>query len=519
MKKSMFVIGILILLITGQVFCGGNKEPVEEPSVAFYATHNAPVINWDPSVEFSTSIVVLHNVYETLLRYIPETDTFVPVLATDYTQDDDLTWTFQLREDVTFHDGTPFNAEAVKFSIDRTMEMHKGAAYIWNPVKEVVAVDDYTVRFDLKRPAPMDQVVSCVYNAYIMSPSIADKGDDYFIEENECGTGPYKLRSSVKGDEVILERYDDYWGGWKGDQWDMLVFKHIGENASRRQMVESGEADVVSVLMPEDVKSLMNKDNVEVLLREGYVNHFAFFNSRRSPLDNVVVRRALSYAFPYEDVVKYARGGMATVATGPVPAGIWGQYPERVYTYDMDKARDLLAEAGYPDGGFKLVYTYIAGDEERKKTAELYKASLAEIGVDLEVRGMPWDSMWELGKSKNPEGQQDIFSVMWYADVISPSAYLYSLFYTEEDTYFNLGYYSNPEFDELLDAADAMSGIDKEKATKMFIDAQEIVIHDAVALCQGDVKSLFVVSNDINGVEINPAYPAVVFFYDTKITE
>lgn len=274
---------VLAIFIASHAFCTGSQEKAQMPDVAFYATHNAPVINWDPSVEFSTSICVLHNVYETLLRYIPETDTFIPVLATSYSQDDDLTWTFHLRKGVTFHDGTLFDADAVKFSIDRTMKMHKGASYIWNAVSDIIVIDDFTVQFKLKRPAPMDQVVACVYNAYIMSPSVAvavaDKGDDFFINENECGTGPYTLRNSIKGDEVILERYNDYWGGWKDNQYDNIVFKHIGENASRRQMVESGEADVVSVLMPEDVKALMNKPDVQVLLSDGYVNHFAFLTA------------------------------------------------------------------------------------------------------------------------------------------------------------------------------------------------------------------------------------------------
>ncbi len=514
---ALMVLTVLTLtIVTG---CGGNQagQGGQKAKIAYYAFNSEPVLDWDPSVEFSNGIVVMNNIYETLLRYDPAENKIIPVLATAYTKSPDgLTWTFHLRKGVKFHDGTEMKADAVKFSIERTKKINKGAAYIWDPVQQINVKDDYTVEFKLSYAAPLDLIASCGYAAFIMSPKVAGQPEDWFAKGNDAGTGPYKVQSTKRGEEVVLTRFAEYWRGWEGNHFDKVIIKKVPETASRRQLVEKGEADVTIELPYEDVEALKNNPNVEVLTAPAFQNLFFCLNTEKAPLNNKLVRQALSYAFPYDDVVKYAMGNYATQARGPIPHGHWGHGDDLFqYKHDLVKAKELLARAGYPNGGFKLLLTYMSGDEAEKKAVELYKAELAKLNINLEVRGMPWESQWELAKSKDPNQRQDILVMYWWVDYASPYSWLRSIFHSEEDILFNLNYYKNPAFDKLIDEANARSGIDRAGAEKMFIDAQKILVEDAPAIFAYDKKYVWIYNKHFKGLKSNAAYPNTIFFYDT----
>ncbi|MEG6523689.1 ABC transporter substrate-binding protein [Desulfotomaculum sp. 1211_IL3151] len=524
MNKNKTRIIVLIIfaifaltVITG---CGGGNKAdsgAQKAKIAYYAFNSEPVLDWDPSVEFSNGIVVMNNIYEPLLRFDPMENKVTPVLAEEYTKSEDgLTWVFKLRKGVKFHDGTEMKADAVKFSIERTKELNQGAAYIWDAVQEINIKDDYTVEFKLSYPAPLDLIASCGYAAFIMSPKVAEQPEDWFSQGNEAGTGPYKLQSTKMGEEVVLTKFDAYWQGWEGNHFDKVIIKKVPETSSRRQLVEKGEADVTIELPYEDVEALKNNANVQIMDAPSFQNLFFCFNTEKEPLNNKLVRQALSYAFPYEDVVKYAMGSYATQAKGPIPYGHWGHGENLFqYKYDLNKAKELLAQAGLPNGGFKLLLTYMSGDEAEKKAAELYKAELAKLNIDLEVRGMPWDSQWEMAKSKDPKNRQDILGMYWWVDYASPYSWLYSLFHSEEEVLFNLNYYKNDKFDQLIDDANAKSGIDRAAAEKMYIDAQQMLIEDVPSVFAYDKQYVWVFNKQFKGLKSNAAYPNTIFFYDT----
>lgn len=503
------------LLIAG---CGAQGKGVKQSSIALYAYYSEPILDWDPSVEFSNGIIVLNNVYETLLRYDPLSDKIEPVLATEYSKSaDSLSWTFKIRQGVKFHDGTPLNAEAVKFSIDRTIKLGKGAAYIWGAIKSIAVVDEYTVKFDLKYPAPLDLVASSGYSAFIVSPTaVKAQADDWLTKGNEAGTGPYMLQSFKMGQEVVLTKFDGYWRGWEGKHCEKIVFQRIAETATRRQMMEKGDADITLELPYEDVNALKKNKNVTVNEGPSFQNLLFFINMAKKPLDNKKVRQALSYAFPYQDIVKYAGGDYVTQSKGVIPAGHWGHgdtLPQ--YTYDLEKAKSLLAEAGYANGGFKMLTIYSAGDEAEKKACELYKSELAKLNIELEIRAMPWSSRWELAKSSDPKDRQDMFAMYWWPDFASPYSWVFNLFHSEDTINYNLSYMKNPAFDKMIDHANELSGVDRSEAEKEYIESQKLLIDEAAAIFAYDKKDVIVTSRSFKGFKDNPIYPNVVFFYDT----
>jgi peptide/nickel transport system substrate-binding protein len=206
--------------------------------------------------------------------------------------------------------------------------------------------------------------------------------------------------------------------------------------------------------------------------------------------------------------------GRATQARGPVPSAMWGygkDLPQ--YTFDLDKAKALLTEAGYPDGGFKLLLTYATGDLDEQQLGELWKAELKKLGIDLELQALNWEAQWDLGKS-DPAKAQDIFVMYWWPDLMSPYSFLYSMFHSQKETLFNLAYYENPEFDKLIEDANQITGSDQAKAAEMFIQAQDILIKDAVSMFYYDGVNTHIARADVKGYVDNPAYPHVVFFYD-----
>jgi len=486
-------------------------------SKVFVYAHPTTFPDLNPATSYSNDLVVMANCYEGLTFYNPpgSTELLAPKLAESWESNPETTeWTFKLREGVKFHDGEPFNAQAVKYSIEKTRELGVGAAYIWDPVEEIEVVDDYTIKFKLSYAAPLDLITSANYAAWIFSPkSYDEKGADWFNEGHCAGTGPYTIESYERGARLVMGRFADYWGGWKEGQFEKVVFELIEDPVVLQQKIESGEADFTYQVAPDNLPALKNNPDLVVYSNPSFQNLVGLLNTVKPPLDNELVRQALSYSFPYDQFIQGVMGDRATQAYGPVPAGMWGHSKDLPqYTYDVEKAKALLTEAGYPDGGFKLLMTFATGDQDEQQVGELWKAELAKLGIDLEVQGLNWEAQWDLGKS-DPQKAQDIFVMYWWPDLISPYSFLRSMFHSEDETLFNLGYYKNPDFDAMINQANEISGSDREKATQMFIDAQKTLIDDAASMFFYDLSNNHIAQKSVQGFVDNPAYPHVVFVY------
>src|SRR3990172_1301662 len=519
MKKIRTAVAVLFCISALLSACGGGgAAPTQEaakPQFAVYALNSEPLTNWDPAIEFSNGIHLDNNMYEQLLRYDPVNKKMLPLLAESYTvSDDGLVWTFNIRKDVKFQNGDAMTAEDLKYSIDRTIKLRAPASYISTAVQSITVKNPQTVEFTLSYRNPLDLVAATGYAAFVYSKKCVNENNEWIAEAKGCGTGPYMLKSAKWGDEVIVEAFKDYWGGWGEKYFSQVVLKKTSETATRRQMIEAGEATIAVELPYSDINALKENPQVKVYVEPSWQNLIGMFNTQKPPLDNVKVRQALAYAFPYDEVIKSAVGGYARQAYGMVPFGMWG-FSDKLprYTYDLEKARQLLAEAGVP-AGQKLLLTYTAGNETEKSTAELYKSELAKLNIDLEIRSMPWDSQWELAKNPDPTARQDIFVMYWWPDLPSPYSFLYSTFHSETEPLFNLAYYYNADFDKLIDDGNELTATDSAGAEQMFVDAQKLLLEDAATLFIYDRQDVWVTAANLQGFKFNPAYPTVIFFHD-----
>ena len=483
-----------------------------------YAYSDQVLLHFDPAEIFSVNIVWF-NVYERLLRYNPDTDSFEPELATSYEKSmDGLEWTFHIREGVTFHTGNILDAAAVKGCIERTKAMGEGVSYIWDPVENIEVIDTYTVKFTLSVPVAFDLVVSSLAGALIYDPTYDEKA--WYEAGNDSGTGPYVFVSNTDLEEATIQRFDGYWRGWEDGQFDAVIFKQVPDDSTRRLLLETGAADFTNRLANEMLDAIEANPDLDLVTKTGWVGFLFFFNTLKPPLDDLLVRKALAYTIPYDEIIDGALLGLAEQSHGFVMKTLWGHSDEvRAYSYDPSAARELLAEAGYPDGGFKLVFTYNLGDEKERRAGELWKAKLAEFDIDLDIRAMPWDAQIGMAHDPDPLKRQDVFHMYSWPLSPTPLSLLVDNYGTADPPLLNVSYYSNPFVDALLNRANNIAGIDRAGATALVVETQHIVMDDVPIVPIADLKEAVIKQASVVGDIIsfvNPAYPRCVDWFSLR---
>jgi len=251
-------------------------QPVVEPTQPSEAkpelrvlkvANTANITTWDPIASFSTEAAYMANMYEQLLRINPPSaaERFKPLLAERWDiSEDGKVWTFYLRPNVKFHDGEPLTAEAVKMSIEAAKE-RSGASFIWAPLDSIEIIDDLTGRFNLSYAAPLDLIASSLYGAWIVSPKAleaATADPTYFEAGIEAGTGPYMLESYIPDQEIVLTKFDEYWGGWEDvKHFDKVLIQIVPEAVQQQQMLEGGEVDLVTRIPTENYEDFRNRES------------------------------------------------------------------------------------------------------------------------------------------------------------------------------------------------------------------------------------------------------------------
>ena len=480
----------------------------------------ANVTTWDPIKSFSTEALYMANLYEPLLWINPPSasEKFTPALATSWeTSPDGLTWTFKLRDGVKFHDGETMNADAVKQSIEAAKD-RAGASFIWAPLDTISATDPLTVTMKLKYAAPMDLVASSLYGAWIVSPkalAAAAADDKYFEQGIDAGTGPYQIESYTADKEVLLKAFDGYWGKTADiTHYDKVLISITAEAVTQQQMLDGDQVDLALSLPLENIAQYKTNPDFTFVEEPSFFNYVGLFNVNNKALADVRVRQALSYAIPYDDIVTVGAQGYGTQSRGPVPAGVFpysADVPQ--YSQDIVKAKDLLAAAGYPGGGFKLEITYASENQNEARFAPLLKEAFAAVGVEVTLTPMLFNQQWERAKG-DPANRQDMFIVLYWPTYSDAGAdNLWSLFHSSEKPFFNLSYWNDPAYDKLVDDAGALTATQRDAAQAKYVEAMKLLVDQAPGVFFYDTKFVTVVPKRIAGYQYNLNYPFAQFFY------
>jgi peptide/nickel transport system substrate-binding protein len=392
-----------------------------------FATIQEPT-TLDPAVVYDGSDRITTQIYEGLTRFKDGTFEVEPCLATSWTISPDFKiYTFYLRKGVKFHCGAELNATVVKESYTRMLKIGKGMSWAFKMVLDpegIEVVDDYTVRFTLKKSyPPFLSMTASRYAAGIICLEWKEheKNGDFAQEwasTNTCGTGPYMLKEWVRKQQVVTVKNPNYWGGWEGKHFDTVIMKIVPEPSTQRIMLERGEIDAATHIGIDDLEALKSNPEIQVLGAQPGLSTFNFFilmNTRKGILTNAKVREALSWAFSYEACATYAFKGHATTAVGPLPRGM-PCHNEEIFVYykDAQKARQLLEEAGYPNGGFTLTITYMAGQDWAMRILNVLTSDLAEIGITLIPKPLTWSAM--MNNLVNQETAPDLCIADYWPD-------------------------------------------------------------------------------------------------------
>ena len=397
------------------------------------------------------------------------TDRYVGVLAETWEANaDQSVWTFHLRDGVTFHDGTPCDAEAVRASFARFLSMGLGPAaalrrFVDDPAR-ITAPDARTVVFDLGRPQPLFEAeMSSQYGPLVLNVAAVmpheedgDQGHGWAtLNETGLGTGPYQITEYAPEQRVVMERYESYWGGWEGTHFDGVVLRVVAENETRRQLIEGGDADIVDNLTPEALVAL--ESNPDLVVDRSYSAEVDFFMlTVAGPLADPRARQAMCYAFPYDEVIEGVYRGFGKRAIGPVAETVRGFDPATPqFATDLPKAKALFAEAGVAEGT-TILLTQESGDENVKTAVQLFQANLAEIGIALEIETVDLNAFTSIIFGDAPaEERPMVMPWFWWPDYNDAWNHLYAQISCTQwgSNGTNSGYYCNDWVEELMTAS------------------------------------------------------------------
>ena len=497
----MLVILSLLVIVSAANFTFGASS-----KILVYAKGADPR-GLDPAyVDDGESAKIIVNIFDTLVKYKAGNTDIEPALATSWTQSaDGLVWTFKLRKGVKFHDGTPFNAQAVKFSVDRQLPPQATddmpyASFTFEPVKSVEVVDDATVRFVLSRPyAPFLANLAMALAAPIVSPAAVKKYGADFIQ-NPVGTGPFKFVKWDKDQQIVLEKNAAYWG--VKPSVDKVVYQTVKENSVRASEIITGAADIIDGIDPNDIQKL-ESSGVKLIKNPGMnINYFAFF-CHKKPFSDVRIRRAISMAINREEIVKYLYQGYAKVANGPLPSFIPGYDPNlKPLGYNPEEAKKLLAEAGVPN----LHFTMIAYSNPRPynpvtgvKLCEAIQADLLKIGVTTEIKVYPWKEFKPV-VAKGEEGDACVYG--WIGDNGDADNFLSLLDSSQIDSTLNTAKYNNPKVDALL--AKGVQTLDPKGRVKIYQDLQKVLVDEAPWIFISHAVDLAAYRPNVSGFALHP---------------
>lgn len=452
MKKGFIVWTLTLALLLSVWAPTMAEEKILSDKTLVVGTRGEAINLYPMDQNDASSGPIVHLTHNQLVVSDPVTGEISPCLAESWEQIDEYTYRLYLRKDVVSHAGDPFTAHDVVTSFKRGGKSTV-KAYVWDPFdcEATVAVDDYTVDIKTKEPyAPAMRLLADNGQGIMMivEKSLVDQGDETDYSRNPVGgTGPWVLKEWIAGDRVILERNENYWG--EKPYYKTLVLRNITDDITRAMALESGDIDICLDVTPSQVPNLQDNESIALYHNKSFTTNYIGINCKNEILSDLRVRQALCYAMDRDAIVQLAYGGIGRPADAMLPPEHECYIPaegDLIYHYDLDKAKELLAEAGYADGF--TINLWANENQTRIDLAEMLQNMWSQLGITVNVEIMEWGAYLE----KLGNGEHDMF-ILGYACNGNDGDYLHDTWYTSDSYLDNYQGWSNPRFDELVDAA------------------------------------------------------------------
>lgn len=501
-KKLLAIISIATLLFLAACSGGNESSSAGEGSDAndqgiesfTYASLTdavglSPILTND-----SASANVTDHVYEKLFERNAETMEIEPQLAESYESPDENTWIIKLKQGVKFHDGTDFNADAVKYTFDKLRDPATAAprASLMEPVDTITVVDDYTVEIKTKYPYGPFLASLSHSNAAIVSPEADQNGD---INKDPVGTGPFKFVSWVPGDQVVLEANKDYRDGAPAIQ--KLIFKVVPEISTAISMLQTGEVQFIDKLPTEQIERVEGLKNVNVEKVDGTPQYYFTVNHSKEEFQDAELREALASAIDRDAFISKMKG-LGIRSDSVIGSKVFGYKEEADNAgtpYDLEKAKELVKKNGYD----KKTYTLLSPNRNNFiLMSEVVQAQLTEAGFNVNIESMEWASFLDTAR----DGNYDMTFLSWSNLTADGSELFYPNFHSDNVGASNRAQYSNPEFDQLVEQSRTTT--DQEKRLEILDQANRLMLEDhAIVNMYHDVVTA-AMENSYKGLILEP---------------
>jgi glutathione transport system substrate-binding protein len=484
MRKTLGLISLLALMIA--IFLAGCSDTADEVKGVKKGKDIVIAVasNFTGMDPHNTNDTLSNSAQKTMLEGLVGFDkemNVIPLLAEDYEANDEATeFKFKLRENVEFHDGTPFNAEAVKVNFDRLADPDSGLKRhsLYRLIKETIVVSEYEVKFILSEPFGAMINTFAHPSALMHSPkSLDEHGKE--VARNPVGTGPFKFVEWKPSERLEVVKNENY---WKKDfpKVDSITFKPVSENGSRIAMLQTGEADFIYPVPTEQADSINGKNEIEIESKSSIIVRYMSINMMKEPYNDIKVRHALNHAIDKEAFIKVVMNNYGNVLDSVIAPDVQFYSKQDPYAYDIEKAKSLLKEAGY-ENGFKATL-WGDNDSNSTKAMEFLQQQLAKINVEVEVipmeSGTLTDKIWDVQDADDSElemyyggwspstGDADwgIRPLLGGAAAFPPKSY-------------NISYYDSAEANSLIEAG--LETADMVKRAQSYKDVQKIMWEDA----------------------------------------
>jgi peptide/nickel transport system substrate-binding protein len=531
-RRPVSVVAAIALVTLGAAACSssgssssaaaatGSAGPSGTPTGTLTIATDEPPQTFDPIQSTNSTVDQMNlNDYNALVQYPPgQNATLQPQLATSWTiSPNGLDYTFSLASGVKFHDGTAFSATDVAFTLNRIKKLDTGVASEIGPYATAKVISPAKVELVLSRPyAPFLDALSRVYilESALVSQHLGSDEGQTWLSTHDAGTGPYQLASYVSGSTATFNYYPGYFLGWSGHHVAHVVYKFIVSPSAQQEALTSGQANIAMNIARSALPTFKAEPGYTVNAAQTLEELYVFMNTQSGPTKNLLVREALSYAYNYSDHISHILDGYGVEASGPLPAGMSCHENITQPTYNLAKAKQLLAQAG--ESHMTLTMNYEPETFEQEDAFLLLQSDLQQIGVT--VKAVPTTFPQTMTLLKTPATTPNLIAIYAFPVTPNPNEVLYTDYYSgfDDGAGYNFAQYDNPALDKILLQAQAATSQAQQCA--LYDQAQTLIENSYVGINVSNPEYVTVLGPGVHGYDYYVMHTQTEATYDIWVS-